>query len=38
MGPSFDAQRNEFSAYVLPEAETPFGLTLANFKTYATST
>lgn len=38
MGPSFDAQRNEYSAYVLPEAETPFGLTLANFKTYATST
>lgn len=38
MGPSFDAQRNEYSAYVLPEAETPFGLTLGNFKTYATST
>jgi glycogen debranching enzyme len=38
VGFSFDAQRNEFSAYVLKEAETPFGLTLANFKTFATST
>ncbi len=38
MGPSFDAQRNEFSAYVLDETETPFGLTLGNFKTFATST
>ncbi|HZX68846.1 MAG TPA: hypothetical protein VFE70_08175, partial [Candidatus Elarobacter sp.] len=38
MGPTFDAQRNEFSAYVLREEQTPFGLTLANFKTFATST
>ena len=38
MGPTFDAQRNEFSAYVLREDQTPFGLTLGNFKTFATST
>ncbi|MGB8266171.1 MAG: amylo-alpha-1,6-glucosidase [Candidatus Velthaea sp.] len=38
MRASFDAQRNEFSAYVLPETETPFGLTLGNFKTFASST
>ncbi len=38
MTPSYDAQRNEFCAYVLPERETPFGLTLGNFKTYASST
>jgi hypothetical protein len=38
VGPTFDAQRNEFSAYVLPEDQTPFGLTLANFKTFAQST
>jgi hypothetical protein len=38
VGPTFDAQRNEFSAYVLREDETPFGLTLGNFKTFATST
>jgi Mannosylglycerate hydrolase MGH1-like glycoside hydrolase domain len=38
VGPTFDAQRNEFSAYVLPENGTPFGLTLANFKTFAQST
>src|ERR1700743_3465874 len=38
MDASYDAQRNEFSAYVLAESETPFGLTLGNFKTYATST
>jgi glycogen debranching enzyme len=36
--PTFDAQRNELSAYVLREEETPFGLTLGNFKTFATST
>jgi hypothetical protein len=36
--PSYDAQRNEFCAYVLPEAETPFGLTLGNFKTFASCT
>jgi len=38
MDASYDAQRNEFSAYVLAESETPFGMTLGNFKTYATST
>jgi hypothetical protein len=36
--PSYHAQRNELSAYVLPESETPFGLTLGNFKTYASCT
>jgi hypothetical protein len=35
---SYDAQHNEFCAYVLPEAETPFGMTLGNFKTFASST
>ncbi|HMD02638.1 MAG TPA: amylo-alpha-1,6-glucosidase [Candidatus Baltobacteraceae bacterium] len=35
---SYDAQHNEFCAYVLPETETPFGLTLGNFKTFASST
>jgi len=35
---SYDAQRNEFCAYVLPESETPFGMTLGNFKTFASST
>lgn len=38
MTPSYDAQRNEFCAYVLPEAETPFGMTLGNFKTFASCT
>jgi mannosylglycerate hydrolase MGH1-like protein len=38
VGPTFDAQRNELSAYVLNEEQTPFGLTLGNFKTFATST
>jgi glycogen debranching enzyme len=38
MDASYDAQRNEFSAYVLSESETPFGLTLGNFKTFASST
>src|SRR5579872_4043434 len=38
MGPSYDAQHNEFCAYVLGEGQTPFGLTLGNFKTFATST
>ena len=38
MGPSYDAQHNEFCAYVLSEAQTPFGLTLGNYKTFATST
>jgi hypothetical protein len=35
---SYDAQRNEFCAYVLSESETPFGMTLGNFKTFASST
>jgi glycogen debranching enzyme len=35
---SYDAQHNEFCAYVLDEGETPFGLTLGNFKTFATCT
>jgi hypothetical protein len=34
----YDAQHGEFCAYVLSETETPFGLTLGNFKTFATST
>jgi len=38
MTPSYDAQHNEFCAYVLPESETPFGLTLGNFKTFASCT
>ena len=38
MTPSYDAQRNEFCAYVLPERETPFGMTLGNFKTFASCT
>ncbi len=38
MGPSYDAQHNEFCAYVLPESQTPFGLTLGNFKTFVSST
>jgi hypothetical protein len=38
MGPSYDAQRNEYCAYVLPESQTPYGLLLGNFKTYAQST
>ncbi len=38
MGLSYDAQRNEFCAYVLHESETPYGLLLGNFKTYAQST
>ncbi len=38
MGLSYDAQRNEFCAYVLHESQTPYGLLLGNFKTYAQST
>ena len=38
MGSSYDAQRNEFCAYVLNESETPYGLLLGNYKTYAQST
>lgn len=38
MGSSYDAQRNEFCAYVLPEASTPYGLLLGNFKSFAQST
>ncbi len=38
MGPSYDAQRNQFCAYVVPESQTPYGLLLGNYKTYAQST
>ncbi|MDQ6932799.1 MAG: hypothetical protein M3160_06450 [Candidatus Eremiobacteraeota bacterium] len=38
MSASYDAQRNEFCAYVLPEAQTPFGLLLGNYKSFATCT
>ncbi len=38
MGSSYDAQRNEFCAYVLHESQTPYGLLLGNLKTYAQST
>ena len=35
---SYDALRNEFCAYVLPESQTPYGLLLGNYKAYAQST
>ncbi|MBV9646389.1 MAG: hypothetical protein JO043_02900 [Candidatus Eremiobacteraeota bacterium] len=35
---SYDAQHNEFCAYILGERDTPFGLTLGNYKTYAMCT
>jgi glycogen debranching enzyme len=35
---SYDAQHNEFCAYVLHESQTPYGLLLGNFKSYAQST
>lgn len=38
MRSSYDAQHNEFCAYVLPEGETPYGLLLGNFKSFAQST
>ena len=38
MDASYDAQRNEFRPYVLSESETPFGLTLGHFTTFASST
>ncbi|HEY5258203.1 MAG TPA: amylo-alpha-1,6-glucosidase [Candidatus Baltobacteraceae bacterium] len=38
MRPSYDAQHNEFCAYVLPESETPYGMLLGNFKSFAQST
>lgn len=38
MNASYDAQRNEFSAYVFSEAQTPFGLLLGNYKSFATCT
>ncbi len=38
MGPSYDALRNEFCAYVVPETQTPYGLLLGNYKSYAQST
>ena len=38
MTPTYDAQHNERCSYALSEAETPFGQTLGNFKTFASST
>src|SRR5581483_11292811 len=38
MGPSYDAQRNQYCAYVLHESQTPYGLLLGNLKSYAQST
>lgn len=38
MRATYDAQRNEYCAYILNEDETPFGLTLGNLKTFASST
>ncbi len=38
MGPSYDAQHNEYCAYVLPESQTPYGMLLGNYKAYAQST
>src|SRR5471030_2061861 len=35
---SYDAKHNEYSAYVLDESQTPFGVTLGNFKTFVSST
>jgi glycogen debranching enzyme len=35
---SYDAQHNEFCAYVLHESQTPYGLLLGNYKSYAQST
>jgi len=38
MTPHYDANHNERCAYTLPETHTPFGQTLGNFKTFASST
>ncbi len=38
MSSSYDAQRNEYCAYVLSEDLTPYGLLLGNYKSYAQST
>ncbi|GAC1299484.1 MAG: hypothetical protein NVSMB19_03780 [Vulcanimicrobiaceae bacterium] len=38
MTPTYDAQRNERCSYTLSEAETPFGQTFGNFKTFASCT
>ncbi len=38
MGSSYDAQHNEYCAYVLSEEQTPYGLLLGNYKAYAQST
>jgi hypothetical protein len=35
---SYDAQHNEYCAYVLSEEQTPYGLLLGNLKSYAQST
>ena len=38
MRSSYDARRNERCSYVLGEHETPFGMSLGNFKTFASCT
>ncbi len=38
MAASFDAQRSEFCAYILHESQTPYGLLLGNYKTFAQAT
>jgi len=38
MRATYDAQHNEYCAYVLPEAQTPYGMLLGNFKSFAQST
>jgi glycogen debranching enzyme len=38
MRATYDAQHNEYCAYVMPEAQTPYGLLLGNFKSFAQST
>src|SRR6185437_12210729 len=35
---SYDAQHNEYCAYVLHESQSPYGLLLGNLKSYAQST
>lgn len=35
---TYDAQRNEYCAYVAAEPEIPFGATLGNYKTFASCT
>jgi len=38
MQSTYDAQHNEYCAYVLSEEATPYGLLLGNFKSFAQST